>query len=225
VVGIEPSCLAVLKDELPNLFPKDQDALRLARQSYMLSEFLVNEGWDPPKLQRKAVVHGHCHHKTVLGFEAEEQLLRKMGLEVEILDSGCCGMAGSFGFEAGEKYEVGKAAGERVLLPAVRRAGDDTLLVTDGFSCRSMIEQETDRRALHIAEVIKMALDRGPEGPRGIRPEETVDEKEPSPDGRPAARKLIPVGAALAGAAALAWAVRARRSRRSNRRLREATTG
>jgi FAD/FMN-containing dehydrogenase/Fe-S oxidoreductase len=211
VIGIEPSCLAVFKDELPNLFPKDQDALRLARQSYMLSEFLMHEGWDPPQLRRRAVVHGHCHHKTVLGFEAEQQLLQKMGLDVEILDSGCCGMAGSFGFEAGERYEVGKRAGERVLLPAVRRAADDTLLVTDGFSCRSMIEQETDRRAVHVAEVIRMALDRGPEGPRGIRPEETVVEGEPSPNGRPAARKLVPVGAALAGAAGLAWALRARR--------------
>jgi FAD/FMN-containing dehydrogenase/Fe-S oxidoreductase len=211
VIGIEPSCLAVFKDELPNLFPKDHDALRLARQSYMLSEFLMHEGWEPPRLQRKAVVHGHCHHKTVLGFEDEEQLLEKMGLDAEILDSGCCGMAGSFGFEAGEKYEVGRAAGERVLLPAVRRAADDTLLVTDGFSCRSMIEQETDRRALHIAEVIRMALDRGPEGPRGIRPEETVEEGEASPDGRPAARNLLPVGAALAAAAGLAWALRARR--------------
>ena len=218
VIGIEPSCLAVFRDEMPNLFPKDQDARRLADQSFMLGEFLVTEGWEPPKLHRKALVHGHCHHKTVLGFEGEEQLLEKLGLDHQVLDSGCCGMAGSFGFEAGDKYRVGKAAGERVLLPAVRKADDDTLVVTDGFSCRNMIEQETDRRALHIAEVIKLALDRGPGGPTGMRPEDAVDEAEPAMNGRRPVGMLAPVGAAAAGAALVGLGIRARR-RRSARRV------
>jgi Fe-S oxidoreductase len=95
-----------------------------------------------------------------------------MGLDLVVLESGCCGMAGSFGFEAGQKYEVGKAAGERVLLPAVRGASEDTLILADGFSCRTMIEQETDRRALHLAQVIRMAMRDGPEGPRTGRPED-----------------------------------------------------
>jgi Fe-S oxidoreductase len=107
-----------------------------------------------------------------MGFEVEERLLRDMGLDVEVLDSGCCGMAGSFGFEAGERYRVGKAAGERVLLPAVRAASDDTLVMADGFSCRTMIEQETSRRALHLAQAIRMALRDGPGGPPTARPED-----------------------------------------------------
>jgi FAD/FMN-containing dehydrogenase/Fe-S oxidoreductase len=209
VIGMEPSCVAVFRDELPNLFPEDQDANRLSEQAFMLGEFLVREGWEPPKLRRTALVHGHCHHKTVLGFEAEEALLEKLGLAAEVLDSGCCGMAGSFGFEAGERYEVGKAVGERVLLPAVRNADDDTIILTDGFSCRSMIEQETDRRALHLAEVIKMALDRGPGGPTAVRPEDAVNQLEPGPAGhRSPARTLLPWGAAVAGAGLVALGIR-----------------
>jgi Fe-S oxidoreductase len=107
-----------------------------------------------------------------MGFEGEEQLLQKMGLDLAVLDSGCCGMAGSFGFEAGEKYEVGKAAGERVLLPTVRGASDDTLILADGFSCRTMIEQETERRALHLAQAIRIAMRDGPGGARTGRPED-----------------------------------------------------
>jgi Fe-S oxidoreductase len=172
VVGVEPSCVAVFRDELPSLFPSDQDATRLAEQSLLLSEFLVKHGWDPPTLRRRALVHRHCHHQAVMGFDAEEDVLRGMGLEYDILDSGCCGMAGSFGFEAGDKYAVGKAAGERVLLPAIRAAGQDTLILADGFSCREMIRQETGRRALHLAQAIGMALRDGPGGPRTARPED-----------------------------------------------------
>jgi Fe-S oxidoreductase len=172
VVGVEPSCMAVFRDELPNLFPDDQDVRRFQGQALLLSELLAREGWEPPPLRRKVLVHRHCHHQAVMGFETEEDLLRKMGLDLEVLDSGCCGMAGSFGFEAGEKYRVGKAAGERVLLPKVRAAHDDTIILADGFSCRTMIEQETDRRALHLAQAIRMALRDGPGGPRTARPED-----------------------------------------------------
>lgn len=158
LIGIEPSCLAVFRDELRELLPDDEDAKRLGAQSFMLSEFLVQEaGWRPPQVHRKALVHGHCHHKTVISFDAEEELLARLGLDFEILDSGCCGMAGSFGF-AEETYGVSVACAERVLLPAVREAAGDTLIITDGFSCREQIEQLTGRRSLHIAQVVRMAL-------------------------------------------------------------------
>jgi Fe-S oxidoreductase len=158
VIGMEPSCLAVFRDELPNLLPRDPDAARLARQSVTLAEFLEGREWEPPRLERKAVVHRHCHHQAVLGFESDERLLRRLGLDYEVLESGCCGLAGSFGFEAGRKYDVSMKAGERVLLPRVREASTDTLVLTDGFSCRTQIEHGTGRRALHLAEVLHLAL-------------------------------------------------------------------
>jgi Fe-S oxidoreductase len=163
LVGLEPSCLAVFRDELHGLFPRDEDARRLYRQSYLLSEFLEQQAknYQPARLQRKAVVHGHCHHKAIMQLDAETAVLTKLGLDFEILDSGCCGMAGGFGFEKGERYEVSIKAGERVLLPAVRQAAKDTLVIADGFSCREQIAQTTDRRALHLAEVLRMAMAHG----------------------------------------------------------------
>lgn len=173
IVVLEPSCASVFRDELTNLFPNDEDARRLRQQTVLLSEFLIAHapGYEPPRLARRAVVHGHCHHKSVLGMGAEETLLRKMGLEYTLLDDGCCGMAGAFGFER-DHYGISIACGERVLLPAVRAAADDTIIVSDGFSCREQIEQTTDRRSLHIAQVLQMALRDGPDGPRAGRPED-----------------------------------------------------
>ncbi len=173
IVGLEPSCVATFRDELTELFPNDEDASRLAHQTMMLSEFLEQKAhYEPPKLHRKAVVHGHCHHKAIMGMSAEQAMLQKLGLDFELLDSGCCGMAGSFGFEPGERYDVSMKCGERVLLPAVRHASKDTLIITDGFSCRTQIEQGTDRQALHLAEVIKMAIHEGSRGPVGTYPEQ-----------------------------------------------------
>jgi len=103
------------------------------------------------------LLHGHCHHKALMNWNDEESLLRKMGVELESLDSGCCGMAGPFGFDKG-KYEISQAVGERVLLPAVRRAKSETLIVSDGFSCREQILQATGRQAIHLAEVLHMAM-------------------------------------------------------------------
>lgn len=197
VVGLEPSCVAVFRDELCNLFPHDVDARRLKEQTFLLSEFLEKKAPDyhPPQLQRKALVHGHCHHKSVLKMKPEEDLLRGMGLDCEMPDSGCCGMAGSFGFEA-DKYEVSQAVGERVLLPAVRGAGKDTLIIADGFSCREQIEQLTDRHALHTAQVLKMARDSGPQGPFGNYPERDYLE-HPSEKLKPLETALI-IGGAFA---------------------------
>ncbi len=161
VVGIEPSCVAVFKDELKKLRTLDEDAERLSKQTFHLSEFLAQEGYEPPPLSGKALLHGHCHHKATGGTSHEKELLETMGLEVEELDSGCCGMAGGWGYEP-DHYEVSMACGERVLLPKVREASPETLVVADGFSCRSQIEQgDTGRGALHVAEVITLARERG----------------------------------------------------------------
>ena len=170
IVGLEPSCMTVFRDELTNLLYGDEDAKRLSGQSYILSEFLHKHGYEPPKLRRKALVHGHCHHKSVLNFETEVDLLKKAGLDCDVPPTGCCGMAGSFGYEA-DHYQVGLDSGERVLLPSVRQAARDELVVTDGFSCREMILQETDRKALHFAQVLQMAIQDGPDGPPGPLPE------------------------------------------------------
>jgi FAD/FMN-containing dehydrogenase/Fe-S oxidoreductase len=158
IVGLEPSCVSVFRDEMTNLLGGNLEAQRLRSQTYLLSEFLINHaGYRPPQLRRKALVHGHCHHKSVLKFDAEFELLKRTGLEFQVLDSGCCGMAGSFGFEA-DKYDVSVKIGERVLLPAVRNAAADTLIITNGFSCYQQIEGLTGRKAMHIAEVLQMAI-------------------------------------------------------------------
>ncbi len=172
IVGLEPSCVAVFRDEMPELLPRDNDAKRLSGQFFTLAEFLEKKTphYRPPKLSRKAVVHGHCHHRSVMGMDSEKKLLTDMGLDHHVLDDTCCGMAGSFGFEEG-KYEVSMKVGELGTLPKVREASKDTLIVADGFSCRTQIEQGTERRALHIAQVLKMALEEGSKGPKSGFPE------------------------------------------------------
>ena len=145
---------------------------RLHQQTFLLSEFLNKKATDyhPPQLQRKALVHGHCHHKAIMKMNDEEAMLKKLGLDYQVLDDGCCGMAGSFGFER-EHYDVSIAVGELALLPAVRQAPKDELIVANGFSCIEQIAQTTDRQALHLAQVIQMALYDGPWGPEGDYPE------------------------------------------------------
>ena len=162
VVVLEPSCASVFRDELVNMFPHDEDAQRLSQQTFLLSELLDTRasGYQPPRLGRKAIVHGHCHHQALMKMGAEENILNKMGLDYKLLDSGCCGMAGGFGFEK-EHYPISVKVGERVLLPAVREAEPDTLLIADGFSCREQIAQMTGRQAIHLAEVIELALEKG----------------------------------------------------------------
>ena len=159
MVVLEPSCASVFRDELRSLFPSDERAGKLRAQTFLLSEFLERHapGFAPPKLERSVLVHGHCHHKALMKMTDEESLLKKMGATVTMPDAGCCGMAGPFGFEA-KKFDVSMAIGERVLLPAVRHASTDTLIVADGFSCREQIEQATGRKPIHLAEVIQLAL-------------------------------------------------------------------
>ncbi|CAA9892788.1 FAD/FMN-containing dehydrogenase [Candidatus Methylobacter favarea] len=165
VVGLEPACIAVFRDELVNLFPNDEAAQKLSRQTYFFSEFLLKKAPDFkfPKLERKAILHGHCHQKAIIKTDDEQIVLRKLGLDCQWLDSGCCGMAGSFGFEK-DKYEVSKQIGELVLLPAVRAAPPDALIVADGYSCREQIAQMTGQHSLHSAEVIRMALQENQQG-------------------------------------------------------------
>jgi len=210
VVGLEPSCMTVFRDELTNLLYGNEDAKRLRGQSFMLSEFLHDRAgnYTPPALRRKALVHGHCHQKSELNFEAEVDLLKKAGIDCTVPDSGCCGMAGSFGYEA-DHYQVGLDCGERVLLPAVRALGDNEMVITDGFSCREMIRQETDRQAVHFAQVLKMAIDEGPAGPPELHPETRytrIERTAPVPVGM--------VAGALLGVAAAFWAVQRTRGSR-----------
>jgi FAD/FMN-containing dehydrogenase/Fe-S oxidoreductase len=161
IVGLEPSCVSVFRDEATNLLHGDNDARRLAAQTKTLTEFLATrDGYRPPHLDGRALVHGHCHDKSVLGFESELAVLRASGLEVDAPDSGCCGMAGSFGFERGDHYRVSMAVGERTLLPAVRRADPGAFIVASGFSCREQVEQGTARSVLHPAELLALAIDR-----------------------------------------------------------------
>jgi Fe-S oxidoreductase len=171
IVILEPSCAAVFRDELINLFPKDERALALSKQVFLLSEFLEQRAnsdvFQLPKLARRALVHGHCHHKAIMKMTAEEAVLERMGTDFTAPAPGCCGMAGAFGFEK-EKYEISKSIGELELLPAVRQAPTDWLIVADGFSCREQIAQETDRHALHLAEVLQMALREDAETTEGL---------------------------------------------------------
>jgi FAD/FMN-containing dehydrogenase/Fe-S oxidoreductase len=160
VVGLEPSCTAVFRHEAPDLLSGDERAVRAKKLTYTLAELLATYApdWQPPAVGAKALVQTHCHQHAVMGFDADSALMRSAGIDATIPDSGCCGLAGNFGFEKGH-YEVSQAAGERVLLPAVRAADPATAIVADGFSCRTQIGQGTDRAALHLAQVLAAALD------------------------------------------------------------------
>jgi FAD/FMN-containing dehydrogenase/Fe-S oxidoreductase len=159
VVVLEPSCATVFCDELVNLLPDDPRAMRLRDRTYLLSQFLVKHApeYKPPAIDGTILVQGHCHHQAMMKMTDEMQLLRGTGADVKLLDSGCCGMAGPFGFEK-DKYDISQALAERVLLPAVRSAKPGTLIVADGFSCREQVTQNSDLRALHLAEILARNL-------------------------------------------------------------------
>jgi FAD/FMN-containing dehydrogenase/Fe-S oxidoreductase len=211
MVALEPSCCSVFRDELNGLFPNTPLAHKLMEQTFTLSEFLEKkaDGFRPPKLKRKAIVHGHCHHKAIMRMDSEESLMKKMQLDYDLLNSGCCGMAGSFGYEK-EKYDVSIKAGERVLLPEVRKTGLKTIIISDGFSCKEQIQQETPRHALHTAEVLAMALRHGPDGAEGNYPEQQQIEPRIRAQKRSMLRAGITTGAVVAAAIAGLWLWRKR---------------
>ena len=157
VIGLEPACLSVFRDELPNLFPDDARAAKLAKQCHLFSDFLMRiSDWEAPQLGGDALVHGHCHQKAVFGMTSEMALLKRMGIRATVPESGCCGMAGAFGFNA-KHYDVSMKIGESALLPAVRAADEHTMIIASGYSCREQISQGSERQALHIAEVVALA--------------------------------------------------------------------
>jgi Fe-S oxidoreductase len=156
-VFLEPSCASVFKDELLELFPNDPRARRLSENVWLFADFLAVHapGFANGRLEGAHILlHGHCHHKAVFGGPASEiALLREAGANVELIQAGCCGMAGPFGFEA-DKFEVSKTIANQGLLPAIRSAAATTIVVADGFSCREQIDQLAHTKALHIAEVL-----------------------------------------------------------------------
>jgi Fe-S oxidoreductase len=163
VVGLEPSCTAVLRCDAVELLPDDDDVRRLAEQTVTLGELLDRHtpGWEAPELAQrggrgaKALVQVHCHQHAVLGWEAEQNVLRACGVDAERIEGGCCGLAGNFGFEPGH-LEVSVACAERAMLPAIRAADPGTAILADGFSCRTQIEQldSGGRSARHLAELL-----------------------------------------------------------------------
>ncbi|MBW8888194.1 MAG: FAD-binding protein [Fibrobacteres bacterium] len=168
VVGLEPSCVSVFRDELANMLDGDEDALRLSKQTFLLEEFLMREvpGYAPPPLRAKALVHGHCHQKSVLGMDSHRELLGNMGLTCEEPDAGCCGLAGSFGFEK-DKHEVSMRIGELHLFPALRRRPAGALSIANGFSCRNQMKEIPGQKPVHLAQVLHRAA-KGEAGQRRL---------------------------------------------------------
>jgi FAD/FMN-containing dehydrogenase/Fe-S oxidoreductase len=184
ILGLEPSCTASLRSDAIELLPDDPRAHRLARSVRTLSELVIEyaPGWprrggghrertdqredgeahEPaaaePSQGPRAIVQRHCHQYAVLGFDADVELMRRAGIDAEVLDAGCCGLAGNFGYE---RYRMSMAVGELAVLPAVRAAAADTLVIADGFSCRLQIAQATTRRARHLAEVLASSVHDG----------------------------------------------------------------
>jgi Fe-S oxidoreductase len=158
IVGLEPACVSAFRDELVDLFPDDDRAKRLSEQTLFLTEFLDRHDCHLPQVGGDALVQLHCHHHAVIKPDSETAVLKRLGVDFDVMASGCCGMAGAFGFEK-DKYDVSMKAGERVLLPKVREADDNTVILANGFSCREQIEQGSKRHAVHIAELIAGHLD------------------------------------------------------------------
>ncbi|MFE7132215.1 FAD-binding and (Fe-S)-binding domain-containing protein [Streptomyces sp. NPDC057638] len=161
VTVLEPSCAATLRTDLPELLPDDPRAARLAASVRTFAATLEGSapGWTPPRLDRETVGQTHCHQHAVLGDAPERRLRERAGLRGE-LTGGCCGLAGNFGFERGH-WEVSVACAEERLLPAVRAAGEDAVVLTDGYSCRTQVEQLGGRPGRHLAEVLAEALGPG----------------------------------------------------------------
>jgi len=163
IVGLEPSCLLTLRDEFPSLIPGSATEL-VAAQALLFEEFVAREldagRWEPPlrTVAQRALVHGHCHQKAFGAMPAVMRALRAIpGLDAQAVESSCCGMAGMFGYERAH-YDISMRMAERDLLPAVRAASGETLIVADGMSCKHQIEHGAGRRPLHVAEVYAALL-------------------------------------------------------------------
>jgi Fe-S oxidoreductase len=207
IVGMEPSCLAVFKDELIKLLPHDDDAKRLAKNAYHFGEFFRAFDIEAPELTGEAMLWGHCHHRATGGVDTEQQVLEQMGLDTESVSGGCCGLAGSWGFEDG-KWQISLDCGEQAYLPAARKTDPDTLIVANGFSCQTQLADapDVDRKALHLGQVLKLA--RQPE-PRSAAARAEVERR---PEPTTAVRAIrIGVPAALAAAGSILAARRVRR--------------
>jgi Fe-S oxidoreductase len=156
VVVLEPSCLSVFRDELPNLLPGDPRASRLAREAVSLTELIQAKGLRIPPLAKRVMVQPHCHESSVIGLGSLRHVLKEMGMEAQVLDGGCCGMAGSFGMER-KKYPVSLKIAERVVAPNIRKRVEGSLVVADGFSCREQIRDLTGTYPLHMAQLLSMS--------------------------------------------------------------------
>lgn len=160
IVGLEPGCLSVFKDELPKLFPDDPRAQRISQSVVLLGDFLLAHDYEPSPLDVEVLVHTHCHQNSLFGNRGDRAMLERVGARTTWLDSGCCGMAGSFGFNP-EHVELSRDVAELVLAPEVRKQRADTVILTNGFSCREQIKHVTGRTALHLAQILAMGLTRG----------------------------------------------------------------
>ncbi len=216
MVVLEPSCATVFRDELTNMLPTNKGAQRLKEQTFILAEFLEKKAphYHPPQLRRKVLLHEHCHQKATWGKGIDKQLLKKMGMDIQAPSDGCCGMAGAFGFEK-EHYDLSVKVGEQVLLPDVRKAAEETVILADGFSCREQVEQCTDRHALHLADVMQLALHHGPEGPRQGRPEADYLRANNGALRRAYARTLVIGGAGVLAAGLTIYLAMRNRHRRN----------
>ncbi|HEY8046264.1 MAG TPA: FAD-binding and (Fe-S)-binding domain-containing protein [Streptosporangiaceae bacterium] len=208
VVGLEPSCTAVFRSDAAELFPDDQDVLRLRGHTVTLAELLTEHtpGWQPPELtDREVLAQVHCHQHAVLGWDADAGLLESAGAKAEHLDSGCCGLAGNFGFQPGHAG-VSKSLAEQVLLPRLREASPGAVVLADGFSCRTQIHEldSGSREAMHLAELLAAAGDLPAE-----RPETTAAPRPAAPSR--AATIIATAGILTAAAAGAVAALRAAR--------------
>jgi len=185
--------------------PQSRLAHRLMENTFTLAEFLERKvkDYDPPKLKRQAVVQPHCHHKAIMRLYDDEAVMKKMDLDFQLLNAGCCGMAGSFGFEE-DKYDISLKCGERALFPAVRKSGVSTLVMADGFSCREQIQQDTPRHALHLAEVMHLAL-REDDGLRHMYPETEIVSRRKAGQRRSMRRAFVATASLALIGGALLW--------------------
>jgi Fe-S oxidoreductase len=163
IVGLEPSCLLSMRDEYFSLLPDDPRVKLVAEHCYTFEEFIAQLA-DAGELNLNfaaapgpVLLHGHCHQKALVGTGPSKRILELPGYTVSEVDSGCCGMAGSFGYEA-EHYEISRAMAERRLWPAVRQQDQQTIIAAAGVSCRQQIKHGTGRQALHPAEILRAAL-------------------------------------------------------------------